>query len=491
MFRVSFTVVCVVAAAGLAVGLPPGIRTLPALLPNSSAVDQAVVVEKDCSNFTLEAWLAQLPAPVYMDQLAPAEAPEAVEAEPVEGEQTEAEAADAETEAEAGEAQALRRRRRRDVSEEDDDDSIEDEDNKLSGGSGGSGGAGGAGEAEDAEDYIPVGPDGLAAPGLVSAAEFGGVLPAETAAAAGHPVTKLQLSRVEAAVETAAAAGQPVSNLPLSAIEAAGETAAAAGGKSAASAGDSVSKLQLRPTILESGTVRPSEEITVKLDNFGSTPMEYFVTITEHEAEQGGSLCSTGHFAPEAQMEKMEYNYHQHAGTEGTTELAGVGATELPGLEATDVPKVGGLEGLEVGGTRESGIGATELPGLQTTEAPEGTEAPEQEHYTAVQLGAPAAGAATTCATVVTGSVEGSAAVSANFTAGACGCYVVRAYVSFPAANGTLVLTSEAHPEYLEQLFCVEPTTIAAEEEAAANEEAADMEHEVEPEAEAEAEAEV
>merc|ERR1719259_1056733 len=193
----------------------------------------------------------------------------------------------------------------------------------------------------------------------------------------------LQLSRVEAAVETAAAAGQPVSNL------------------------------QLSPTALGSGLLRPSEEITVKLDNFGATPMDFFVTVTEHEAEQGGSLCPTGHFASEAQMQKMEYHYHHHAGEQEATELPEVEATELPEVEVTELPEVEATEGPEVE--------ATEGPELEATEGPEGTEAPEQEYYTAVELGAPAAGAATTCATVVTGSVEGSAAVSANFTAGACG----------------------------------------------------------------------
>merc|ERR1719259_494721 len=213
----------------------------------------------------------------------------------------------------------------------------------------------------------------------------------------------LQLSRVEAAVETAAAAGQPVSNL------------------------------QLSPTALGSGLLRPSEEITVKLDNFGATPMDFFVTVTEHEAEQGGSLCPTGHFAPEAQMQKMEYHYHHHSGEQEATELPEVEATELPEVEVTELaeveategPEVEGTEGAEVEGTEGPEIEATELPELEATEGPEGTEAPEQEYYTAVELGAPAAGAATTCATVVTGSVEGSAAVSANFTAGACGCYVV------------------------------------------------------------------
>jgi len=176
---------------------------------------------------------------------------------------------------------------------------------------------------------------------------------------------------------------------------------------------------------VEGSRVQPTE-------GHEDTSMSFYVTVTKQESEQEG-VNTTRQFAQKAQVEQMEQAYHQ-VGTESPE----VEPTVPAGLEVKD------LEGLAV-------------------EPIVGTEAPKRSPSHLVK-----SGSGTAPKYIVTGGEEGSATVTANFTADASDCYVVRAYVSFPAADSTgkpgLDPTlQQEYLDHLEQVFCVGPSGLPAE----------------------------
>jgi len=188
---------------------------------------------------------------------------------------------------------------------------------------------------------------------------------------------------------------------------------------------------------VEGSQVQPTE-------GHEDTTMSFYVTVTKQESEQEG-VNTTGQFAQKAQVEQMEHAYHQEG-----TETPEVEPTVAAGLEVKD------LKGLAV-------------------EPNGGTEEPKRSPSHLVKS---ASGTATKY--IVTGGAGGSATVTANFTADATDCYVVRAYVSFPAVDSTgkAGLDPTLQQEYLdhlEQVFCVGPSGLPAEEEAAVNMEPVNM----------------